>query len=676
MPNRLIEEQSPYLLQHAHNPVDWYPWGDEPFERARKEHKPVIVSIGYAACHWCHVMERESFENEAVAAYMNEHFICIKVDREEHPDVDHLYMDAVQAISGSGGWPLNAFATPERVPFYGGTYYPPRPAYSRPSWMQLLERMNEIWRNQQDEVKGQTDQMLQYLRQTSQMSLEKKDTKVTDDTCKMMAENLLKQADREWGGFGKAPKFPGTMAITYLLEHHHYTGDKEALQHALHSLDCMINGGIFDQVGGGFARYSTDAQWLAPHFEKMLYDNALLLLALCDAYQLTRSERYREVVEETIAFAERELRDESGIYYSALDADSEGVEGKYYAWTWEEWKAAFGDEEDMVAAYYGVGEQGNWEHTNILHVRREMKEVAEEYGLSEEEGWKRLAAAKQKIFKEREKRIRPITDDKSLLSWNALMNLALTRAGVVLERQEYLDRAEAHMQLLMENFRKEDGLKHVWKQGKARIGANLDDYAYLAQALLQLASAGAKTDWIKLAAELCDEVQKNYVHESGNFFYYTSEQQKDIPVRKVDLYDGATPSANAVMAHNLLLLGMIMERNEWLEQAEYMLLQTTDTATRYTYSFAYWAILVQRYSREPKTILCTGDEAESMAEALRSRYLPECYLVTSRKEISDIGVLKEKKFLGESLIFVCTRQACLPPVRRVEESLQLLQPIG
>ena len=541
--------------------------------------------------------------------------------------------------------------------------------------MQLLERMNEIWRNQQDEVKGQTDQMLQYLRQTSQMSLEKIDTKITGDTCKLMAENLLKQADREWGGFGKAPKFPGTMAITCLLEHHHYTGDKEALQHALHSLDCMINGGIYDQVGGGFARYSTDAQWLAPHFEKMLYDNALLVLALCDAYQLTRNERYREVVEETIAFAERELIDESGIYYSALDADSEGVEGKYYTWTWEEWKTAFGDEEDMVAAYYGVEERGNWEHTNILHVRREMKEVAEEYGLSEGEGWKKLAAAKQKIFAKREERIRPITDDKSLLSWNALMNLALTKSATVLDKPEYQGRAEAHMQLLLQHFKTGEGLKHVWKKGKARIGANLDDYAYLVLALLQLASAGGDVEWIKTAEALCEEVQGQFSHESGNFFYYTSDRQNDIPVRKVDLYDGATPSANAVMAHNLLLLGMSMERNDWLEQSEYMVRQMAETATRYTYSFAYWAMLVQRYGKEPKTIVCAGDEAESMAQALRSKYLPECYLVTSRKEISDIGILKEKNFLQESLIFVCTRQACLPPVRRVEESLQLLQPL-
>lgn len=671
MANRLIKEQSPYLLQHAHNPVDWYPWGDEPFERAQREQKPVIVSIGYAACHWCHVMERESFEDPDTAAYMNAHFINIKVDREEHPDVDHLYMDAVQGISGSGGWPLNVFVTPDRVPFYGGTYYPPRPAYQRPSWMQLLQRMAEVWSKQPDEVKAQTDQMLQFLRQSSKIALGTADTSIVSfDTCSQMAENLLKQADKQFGGFGAAPKFPGTMAISFLLEHYHFTGHKESLEHALLSLDAMINGGIYDQLAGGFARYSTDARWLAPHFEKMLYDNALLVLSLCDAYQITKNQRYRQVIEDTIAFVERELRDESGIYYSALDADSEGVEGKFYTWDWEDWIDIIDDR--VVALHFGVREEGNWEHTNILHVSRAAQDLADEVDLPVEEVVARVDTAKQKLLKRRAQRIRPLTDDKSLLSWNALMNLALTKAGTVLQQEEYLRRAGDHMVALLSGFGTADGLAHVWKNGLARIDAKLDDYAYLIQALLQLTAAAGEERWIMKAADLCEIVMQDFLTGDRNFFYYTSTHQTDIPVRKVDLYDGATPSANAVMSHNLLLLGMCMERNDWLEQASYMVAQMGSTALRYTYSFGYWAMLLQRYAAGPRTAVCFGPLKSLHAKQLQRMFLPQCYVLTSEKEISDVPVLKQKYFSGQSLIFVCTQQACLAPVQSVAESLQLI----
>jgi uncharacterized protein len=669
MANRLANEQSPYLQQHAQNPVDWYPWGEEAFERAKKENKPVIVSIGYSACHWCHVMERESFEDEQTARYMNEHFINVKVDREEHPDVDHLYMDAVQAISGSGGWPLNVFVTPERLPFYGGTYFPPRPAFNRPSWIELLQRMNEIWVEKQEDIATQTEQMLQYLKQASQISFPTNGSIGDKEACSMMAANLLKQADKQHGGFGKAPKFPGTMAISFLLEQYHFTKNKEALDHAVFSLEAMIKGGIYDQVGGGFARYSTDEQWLAPHFEKMLYDNALLIISLCDAYQLTQGGRFKETIEETIAFVETELRDETGLYYSALDADSEGVEGKFYTWTWDEWNEVLQDK--ILERYFGIEEHGNWEHTNILHEAVDKEELAREAGISKEELGNKIKQAKEALFSKRAGRIRPSTDDKVLLSWNALMNLALTRAGIALQREDLLERAEQQMEVLVEYFH--DGeLKHVWKKGVARIEANLDDYAYLIQALLQLASATGNNRWIAKANELCEIVMKEFQHENGSFFYYTSFKQKDIPVRKVDIYDGATPSANAVMAHNLMLLGMCMERAAWIEQAEHMLQQMSETAAKYTYSFSYWSILIQRYVAEPKTIVITGKASKERREELRNYLLPDCYVVTSEKEISDMPILKDKRISDESLIFVCTHQACLAPVHTVGETLQIV----
>jgi len=672
MTNRLIHEQSPYLLQHAHNPVDWYPWGEEPFERAKNEHKPVIVSIGYAACHWCHVMERESFESEEVAAFMNEHFINIKVDREEHPDVDHLYMDAVQGITGSGGWPLNVFVTPERIPFYGGTYFPPTPAYGRLSWMQLLQRMSDVWTQQQEEVVKQTDQMLGYLRQAAQTLPGKApvNEKLDMNVCASIAATLLKQADMQFGGFGSAPKFPGTMSISFLLEHFYFTKHEPALQHALFSLDAMIKGGIYDQIGGGFSRYSTDKFWLAPHFEKMLYDNALLLLSLCDAYQLTNQPLYKKIIEQTIAFIDRELTHKSGLFFSALDADSEGVEGKFYTWTYEDWKASIDDE--IVTKYFGVQEEGNWEETNILHVAIDPGKLASENGISTDEILERIERASQRLFTLRAARIRPITDDKCLLSWNALMNQALTRAGIALNDPALLQKAAHHMDAMLSSFETENGLMHVWKNDKARISANLDDYAYLIQALLLLASANTNPELIKKAATLCELVIEEFSKKHHDFFYYTSSRQSDIPVRKIDLYDGATPAANSVMANNLLELGMCLERTNWIERGVSMLQQMGETVQKHPSSFAHWAVLLQRLAAGPKTVVSSGDEGGIHHSELQKRFLPHCFLLTSEKEISDLPVLKGKNFSGESLIFVCTREACLAPVRSVEDCLRVI----
>ena len=674
MPNKLINEQSPYLLQHAHNPVDWYPWGDEAFARAVAEHKPVLVSIGYAACHWCHVMEHESFENEQVAAYMNEHFICIKVDREEHPDVDHMYMDAVQAISGQGGWPLNVFVTPERAPFYGGTYFPISPAYNRPSWSQLLQRMNEIWHEQHDEVAAQAEQMLQHLRQAS-AAMVKQAPEPGKELCHKIADSLLMQADKEKGGFGNAPKFPGTMAISYLLEHYHFTGYKASLDHALHSLDAMMAGGIYDQLAGGFARYSTDRDWLAPHFEKMLYDNALLISSLADACCITRDARYGAVIRQTIAFIEDELRDATGGYCCALDADSEGEEGKFYTWTWPEWKAAAGDTDGIAAKHFGITEEGNWEGTNILHIAMSIEELAAAEQRSIAEVTAGIEKVKQNLLTVRATRIRPQTDDKCLVSWNALMNIALCKAGMALAGEAgaagYLQRATAHMEWVLQASYSSGQLQHAWKQGIAKIPAKLDDMAYLAQALLQLASATGENKWVLQASELTDAVVRDFSREDG-FFYYTPEGQKDIPVRKVDLYDGATPSANAVMAHNLWICGMVMERTDWLERAIMMMRQMADTAARYSYSFGYWAQLLQRQVMGMRTVVITGPDAYVTGMEMRSKYLPQAFLLTCEKEISYLPLFENKFFGDKMYIFVCTERACLSPVSSVDEGFRLI----
>lgn len=671
MANRLINEQSPYLLQHAHNPVEWYPWGDEAFKVAAAQNKPVLVSIGYAACHWCHVMERESFEDAEVAVYMNQHFVCIKVDREEHPDVDHMYMDAVQAISGSGGWPLNVFVTPDRAPFYGGTYYPPRPAYSRASWLQVLQRMNEIWHKQQDEVAMQATQMLQHLRQasmrTTQVAGKDPDTKV----CDAIAEALLKQADTEWGGFGNAPKFPGTMAISYLLEYHHYTGSEDALKHALLSLNAMIDGGIYDQLGGGFARYATDRNWLVPHFEKMLYDNALLIISLCDAYRITGMERYKKVIEDTIAFVNRELRHEEGGFYCAIDADSEGVEGKFYTWTWDEWMQLSGDTDGIAATYFGVKEGGNWEHTNILHVATNVEKIAAQTSKEEHEIWGVINAVADKLYAARANKIRPITDDKCLLAWNALMNTALSKAGNVLGVEAYIAQAEKHANWMLKAYAADGKLLHTWKNGVARIPAKLDDYAYLIQSLMQLSAISGNNEWLVKGTQLTANVIADFGREDG-MFYYTPVGQTDIPVRKVDLYDGATPSANSVMAGNLRIAGMCMENTEWISRAHAMVAAVADTAARYAYSFSNWGIQLQRQVKGMKTVVCYGTGASGAAAELRQKYLPHAITLTCEKEISDLPVLEKKVFDSNLYIFVCSEQECLMPVNSVGEAFNLI----
>jgi len=670
MANRLINEQSPYLLQHAHNPVDWYPWGDEAFNQAKKEQKPVIVSIGYAACHWCHVMERESFEDVDTASYMNENFICIKVDREEHPDVDHFYMDAIQAISGSGGWPLNAFVSPDRIPFYGGTYFPPLPAYNRPSWRQVMRRMNELWNEQRGELDAQSEQMIHYLKQASLAGISKR-KEISLEIVEEMKEVLMKMADRQWGGFGQAPKFPGTMALSFLLEHYVYTGDQEALQQVVLSLNKMIAGGIYDHLGSGFARYSTDRMWLAPHFEKMLYDNALIIGLLCDTYRYTKNRRYKEIAKDCIAFVNRELKDSSGGFYSALDADSEGVEGKFYTWNWSEWKSVVGDEK-WLDVYFGVSEKGNWEGTNILHETKDLENLAGESGLETLKMEEMLRILKNNLGQVREQRIRPQLDDKSLLSWNALMNISLQKAGVILDENSFLEQAVSHM-IWMENaFSSENGTWfHVWKKGQASVAAMLEDYAYLMLAMIQLGMSVGDHSWIRKAAVICRMTEQYFSDQEGVFFYFSSLQNAEIPVRKIDTHDGALPSGNAVMAQVLQHLGLLLEDSRRLSRAEEILHSMSDNARRYTYSHGHWASLIQRLIHKPRTLVVSGKLSPQYHAILSRNAPPEALIIHTGNTAEMLPLTADKKSDEDSLIFVCTGTECYPPVRTIEDALQL-----
>lgn len=673
MSNRLTHEQSPYLLQHAHNPVDWYPWGDEAFEKARSERKPVIVSIGYSACHWCHVMERESFEDERTAAYMNEHFVCIKVDREEYPDVDVFFMDAVQAISGSGGWPLNVFATPERLPFYGGTYFPPQPAYNRPSWMQVLQRIHEVWDTQHGEVKTQSEEMIKYLSRMSEVAVGKGSV-VSKEDCEAMAAVLLGAADQTWGGFGAAPKFLGTMALSFLIEHAGYFGNEQAMQHAMHSLDRMIAGGIYDQLGGGFSRYSTDRYWLAPHFEKMLYDNALMILVLCDAYRATKKGRYREVIEETIGFVNRELRNAAGGFCCALDADSEGVEGKFYTWSWEAWQLATEGGNPFAEAYFGIEPGGNWEGVNILHEAAPITEAARHHGIQGADATKLISELKQRLFQIRAQRIRPATDDKCLLSWNALMNSALIKAGKELQNEHWLQQAMQHMNWMKAAFRQLDGTwMRVWKSGQARIAAQLEDLAFLAEAMTDLGVASGEHEWIIEAGEIVEQMLEDFRQEESSFFYSSSSAQRDIPLRKVEVTDGVMPSANAMTAGLLQTLGMLLARSEWSSQSEEMMSRMVSATRQYPMSFSKWGILIQRWLEGPRAVVVCGRHARKIQEEISKQCPPHAVVVTSQKAAKKIPLTAEKYSDADSLIFVCSATACLPAVSAPEDALRLLK---
>ena len=681
MANRLAKESSPYLLQHAHNPVDWYPWGEEAFEKARTEDKPILVSIGYAACHWCHVMERESFENEETARLMNEHFVNIKIDREERPDIDHIYMDALQAMAGQGGWPLNVFLLPDRQPFYGGTYFPPKQVYNRPSWTEVLLAVSDAFKTKRADIEQQASNLTQHLENSNQFgmdavsSLIPKEELFTAEQCGAMALAILGQADQEWGGFGRAPKFPGTFSIGYLLRYYRMKKDEAALRQALLSLDKMIDGGINDQLGGGFARYSTDEKWLAPHFEKMLYDNALLTDVLCEAWQLTGEAKYAVAVRETLGFIEREMTSPEGGFYSALDADSEGVEGKFYVWSEEEVMALLGADGPAFCAYYDVSRHGNWEDVNILWAPRPMAAVAEEQQMSEEELAALLERSRPVLLEARAKRVRPGLDDKILLGWNALTIHALCKAAGALGEEKYVRMAERAMRLVLEKMRKPgetQAMLHTYKNGEARYPAFLDDYAALIRALIALQEVTGDLAWLREAKALTNYVTAQFGDETGRYFYYTESGQSDVIVRKKEVYDGAVPSGNALMAHNLWHLSIVFDERDWAERALAMTAGLGQTVMRYPTSFGVWASMVMRLVQgEPELAVVGPGYLERMRE-LNAMYLPFKVMLGAEGDVEGMPLLQERRVEGKTLIYICREYRCERPVEYISEINNLI----
>ncbi|OIR08373.1 hypothetical protein GALL_95410 [mine drainage metagenome] len=675
--NKLIHETSPYLLQHAHNPVHWYPWGEEALQKAKAENKPILVSIGYAACHWCHVMERESFEDESTAELMNTYFINIKIDREERPDLDHIYMDAVQSMTGSGGWPLNVFLTSECKPFFGGTYFPPVAAFNRKSWKEILMLVQKAYQEKSVEIKLQAEKLTEHLITANSFGSDKQSADESDavfakENVKTITENILSQANKEWGGFGNAPKFPQTFSIQFLLRHYHLTKDENALYQALLSLDKMIAGGIYDQIGGGFSRYSTDAKWFAPHFEKMLYDNALLIGVLSEAYQLTKKELYAETIHRTMQFIEREMLSDENGFYSALDADSEGVEGKFYTWSKIEIEKLLQQDASMFCELYDVEENGNWEHTNILWLKETVEKFAAAKGIDLEELKIKVNVWHKILMNERNKRVRPQTDDKILLGWNALMNVACCKAFAATGEENYRQTAIKNMYFLEERFATENNnWHHTYKNGKAKIPAFLDDYAYLIQAYIHLQEITGNSDYLIKAKEITGFVLDNFQEEESGYFFYTHQHQKDIIVRKKEVYDGATPSGNAVMAFNLYYLSVVFDRPDWKHHSQKIIQSLGSAIIKYPTSFGAWVSVLQIMVSGINEIVIAGNDAFDNIFPMLQLYMPNKVFQSTQTEQTLFPLLKGKFNSEKSGFFLCKNYVCNEPIFDMKKFLQI-----
>jgi uncharacterized protein YyaL (SSP411 family) len=679
--NRLQFETSPYLLQHAHNPVEWHAWKPEAFEKARREDKPILVSIGYSTCHWCHVMERESFEDEQTAAIMNEHFVNIKVDREERPDVDHIYMEACQIISGSGGWPLNCFLLPDGRPFYAGTYYPPQPAHNRPSWIQLLHHISGLYREKRSTVEDQAKQLTEIIKNSDESLVRRSWSGVETSSAlnpvslQNAFQRLKESFDETDGGFGGAPKFPGAMNLQFLLRYEQYFDAPEALDHVVFSLENMIGGGIYDQLGGGFARYATDKAWLVPHFEKMLYDNALLVRAMSEAYQRTGLDLFRETIEETLQWVDREMTHPEGGFFSALDADSEGVEGKFYLWDKAEIDALLGESAVHFHALYGVSEAGNWEHRNILWRPIDEDEYAHLQGWDEEKLPALRREWKELLMTERAKRVRPGLDDKILLGWNAMMASAYAGAYAALGTEAYRETAERNIRFLLGAMKREDGqgLYHTWKDGRAQYDAFLDDYALLVEALLDVYSITFNTEYLELARKWTEYTLAHFLDNESKMFYFTGASQQDIPLRRKDLYDLAMPSGNSTMACNLLRLRLWLDEPKYGELAVAMLQRVKELLERHPGSFGMWMTAMMLAVFPPKEIAVVGKEWEKWSRSILGRYLPHKVMMASERGDERYPLLAGKEGGDKTYIYVCESYACQMPVDTLEAFAQLVE---
>ncbi len=661
MSNRLAFETSPYLLQHAGNPVDWYPWGEEALTRARTENKPILLSIGYSACHWCHVMAHESFEKEEIARLMNENFINIKVDREERPDIDAVYMKAIQSITGGGGWPLTVFLTPAGNPFYGGTYFPPEDRHGLPGFAKVLTVASDAYRNHGNWVQQATQQIITALNTTAN----------NKTTTGRLTSNILRQAysaieqssDRENGGFGEAPKFPQPMVLEFLLRYYLRTHEEDALEMVTTTLEKMASGGIYDQIGGGFHRYATDSHWLVPHFEKMLYDNALLIRAYLHSYLVTKRPLFRRIVEETVDYVLREMTTPEGGFYSAQDADSEGEEGRYYIWSLDELKRILGDElAGVIIDYYGVTSRGNFEGFNILHVagNRQAGELADV-----------ISQAKSLLIEEREKRAKPGRDDKVLASWNGLMLTSLSEAASILHRGDCLDAAVANGSFLSDSMTSEGRLMHTYKDKQSKIDGFLEDYASIIEGLLSLHQAAFGGRWLKEAIRLTDVMVQEFWDESAGMFSDTGTRHQPLFIRPRNTHDGATPSGSS-LATSVLMQVSRLSGSERFEQIAMRSLNTVqEYLPRYPLAFGNWLCALDLYLSAPQEIAIFGSRndpaTEDLIDAIIMNWNPNRVIgavdPNDPASFTNLALLKNRKMINDRpTVFLCKRNSCRMPV--------------
>ena len=652
--NRLADETSPYLQQHKDNPVDWYPWSEEAFTRARAEDKPVLLSVGYSACHWCHVMAHESFEDHETAALMNDLFVNVKVDREERPDVDAVYMDAVQAMSGHGGWPMTMFLTPDGRPFYGGTYYPPVARHGMPSFTDVCRAVDDAWHTRRDELLGQADKLTAALDRTLTVSGDGDGDRIGRDVLDGATGALASQFDRQWGGFGRAPKFPHETGIELLLRATARGDRPQLLELAVTTLDAMASGGIYDHVGGGFARYSVDNRWLVPHFEKMLYNQALLGRCYLHAWQITGEPRFRQVLDETITYVLRDLRHADGGFYSAEDADSEGVEGKFYVWSLDDVTALLGDDAPAAAEHWGITAAGNFEGANILH-------LPERGALARDD---RLERARRALFEAREKRVRPGLDDKVLTEWNALFLATLAEAGAATGNDEWLDAASACGEFLLANLRRADGRwLRSFNAGRARHLAYAADYAALVDGFTRLGEATGRARWTDLARETADAMLDLFRDDEGGGLFTTGHDAERLITRAKDVLDNATPAANSLAAVALLRLGALVGEPRYEERAREIIELLTEPLIRQSTAFAHLLAAVDLATSSITEIVVVGDRPD-LVRPVQARYLPNAVLAWGEPYESPLFEGRQ-----QGMAYVCESYACKQPVDDVDALL-------
>ena len=667
--NNLIHETSPYLLQHAENPVNWYGWNDEALQKAKDENKPIFLSVGYSACHWCHVMAHESFENNDVAEFMNENFVNIKVDREERPDIDDIYQKACQITTGQGGWPLSVFLTPDQKPFYVGTYFPVLDSYGRPGFGSICRQLAQAWKEKPKDIEKSAESFIYSLQKTEKITVP---TKLERTLLDEAAMNLFQLGDPTYGGFGSAPKFPNAANISFLFRYSKMANLPKFNEFALKTLKKMAKGGIFDQIGGGFHRYSTDARWLVPHFEKMLYDNALMPVNYCEAYQITHDPFYLDILQKTLDFVIREMTSSEGGFYSAYDADSEGVEGKFYVWTKKEIKEILGNDADVFCLYFDVTDGGNWEGNTILCNNLNVSTIAFNFGISEPKVLEIINSCSKKLLEVRSKRISPSLDDKVLVSWNSLMITAFAKGYRVTNDIRYLDAAKNCISFIEKNLFVDGNLLRTYKNNTAKINGYLEDYSYFANALLDVFEIEPNSKYLELALKLGNHLIDHFWDSESNSFFMTSDDHEKLIIRPKSNYDLSLPSGNSVSSFVMLRLYHLSQEQLFLDISMKTMESQAQTAAENPFGFGYLLNTISLYLEKPTEITIINSENSELCNSLFKNYLPNSFMITIQnsdqlKTLSKYPFFAEKSFEDKTSIFICKNFTCSLPLHTLDE---------